>query len=96
MATGRRTISDKADEAIKGAATVATPKKQADKKGRVPQAGKLISLRIDPVELDKMKEVFNENGVTLAGGVKLCALHAFQEIEAGKLRITKAGIMPRR
>jgi len=97
MATGRRTIGETADAAIKGASTIATPKGQtADKKGRKPQPGKLVSVRIDPVDLEKMREVFNENGVTLAGGIKLCTLHTLQEIETGRLRISKAGIMPRR
>jgi hypothetical protein len=96
MATGRRTIEETADAAIKEASTIATPKKQADKKGRKPQAGKLVSVRIDPVDLERMREIFNENGVTLAGGIKLCTLHTLQDIEAGRIRITKAGIIPRR
>ena len=97
MATGRRTIEQTADAAIRGASQIATPKKTAaNKTGRKPQAGKLVSVRIDPVDLERMKELFNENGVTLAGGIKLCTLHTLQEIESGRLRIKKAGIMPRR
>jgi len=96
MATGRRTINETADAAIKGASTIATPKRQAEnKKGRKPQAGKLVSVRIDPVDLERMKEVFNENGVTLAGGIKTLSMYGLQEIEAGRLRITKAGIFRR-
>ena len=97
MATGRRTIEATADAAIKGASTIATPKRQAaGKTDRKPQAGVLVSVRIDPVEKERLREIFNENGVTLAGGIKLCSFYALQEIEAGRLRVTKAGIFPRR
>ena len=97
MATGRRTINETAEAAIKGASSIATPKKQAAKKtDRKPQAGKLVSVRIDPVDIDRMKGVFNENGVTLAGGIKLLTMYGLQEIESGRLRITKTGLFPRR
>jgi hypothetical protein len=97
MATGRRTIEETADTAIKGASQVATPKRTAAKTtGRKPQAGKLVSVRIDPVELEKMRETFNENGVSLAGGIKLCAMYGLQEIESGRLRVTKSGLFTRR
>jgi len=97
MATGRRTIEQTADAAIKDAATIATPKRQpANTKGRKPQAGTLVSVRIDPVDKERLRETFETNGATLAGGIKLSALYVLQEIESGRLRITKAGLFPRR
>ena len=97
MATGRRTIEATADTAIKEASTIATPKRQPAKKaGRKPQAGSLVSVRIDPVDKERLRETFEANGVTLAGGIKLASLYVLQEIESGRLRITKAGLFPRR
>ena len=97
MATGRRTIEATADAAIKGASTIATPKRQSTKMtDRKPQAGTLISVRIDPVDKERLRETFESNGATLAGGIKLSALYVLQEIESGRLRITKAGLFPRR
>ena len=97
MATGRRTIDQAADKAIKEASQIATPKRQTAKNtDRKPQAGKLTSVRFDPVDLERMKTLFNENGVTLAGGIKICTLRTVEEIEAGRLRITKSGLHSRR
>ena len=97
MATGRRTIGATADQAIREASTIATPKNQAAKKiDRKPQAGSLVSVRIDPVDKERLRETFETNGVTLAGGIKLASLYVLQEIESGRLRITKAGLFPRR
>jgi hypothetical protein len=67
---------------------------QAEK--RKPQAGELVSVRIDPVDKERLRETFHKNGVTLAGGIKLCSLYVLQEIESGQLCITKAGLFPRR
>jgi hypothetical protein len=96
MATGRRTIEAAAETAIKGAAAIAAPKTTAKKTDRKPQAGTLVSVRIDPVDKERLRETFETNGATLAGGIKLSALYVLQEIEAGRLRITKAGLFPRR
>jgi len=97
MATGRRTIEQAADAAIRGASTIATPKRSAAAKtDRKPQAGTLISVRVDPVDKERLRETFETNGVTLAGGIKLSSLYVLQEIEAGRLRISKAGLFPRR
>jgi hypothetical protein len=43
-----------------------------------------------------MKKAFNENGLTLVGGIKLSALYALQELKAGRLNMTKAGLFPGR
>jgi len=97
MATGRRTITETADAAIKGAAQIATPKRASVKKiDRKPQAGEVVSVRIDPTDREQLRAVFESNGATLAGGIKLSAMYVLQEIESGRLRITKAGLFPRR
>jgi hypothetical protein len=97
MATGRRTIEAAAETAIKEASAIAAPKRQtAEKTDRKPQAGSLVSVRIDPVDKERLRKTFETNGATLAGGIKLSALYVLQEIESGRLRITKAGLFPRR
>jgi hypothetical protein len=48
------------------------------------------------VDKERIRETFETNGATLAGGIKLAALYVLQEIEAGRLRISKAGLFPHR
>jgi hypothetical protein len=98
MAVSRRTKLDEgAATAGKAAASAATmrPEKSGNA-GRTPQRGELLSIRIDPIDKELMKKTFNENGVTLAGGIKLSALYVLQELKAGRLNMTKAGLFPGR
>jgi hypothetical protein len=64
--------------------------------GRKPQAGTLISIRIDPADKELLQETFGRCGVKLAGGIKLSSLYVLQEIQAGRLVMTKAGLFPGR
>jgi hypothetical protein len=62
--------------------------------GRKPQAGTLLTLRIDPTDKAMLQETFENCGVKLASGMKLSALYVLQEIKAGRLVMTKAGLFP--
>jgi hypothetical protein len=64
--------------------------------GRKPQAGTLLTLRIDPIDKAMLQETFESCGVKLASGMKLSALYVLQEIKAGRLVMTKAGLFPKR
>jgi hypothetical protein len=89
--TGGATL-ESARAAGQAAAALATPKAEALKEGRKPQAGTLISIRIDPVDKEMLKATFGQCGVKLAGGIKLSALYVLQEIKAGRLVMSKAGL----
>jgi hypothetical protein len=80
-----------AREAGQAAAAAASPKAQEI---RHAQAGTLLSIRIDPVDKAMLRETFDQCGVKLAGGIKLSALYVLQEIKAGRLVMTKAGLFP--
>jgi hypothetical protein len=98
MATAKRTAADLAEKTMKGAAEIADQKKSGgkDAKRRKPQSGTIVSVRIDPVDKEALLETFENSGVTLSGGIKLASLYVLQEINSGRLRITKAGLFPRR
>jgi hypothetical protein len=64
--------------------------------GRKPQAGILLTLRIDPTDKAMLQETFENCGVKLASGMKLSSLYVLQEIKAGRLVMTKAGLFPKR
>lgn len=83
-----------AREAGRAAAAAATPKAQTLQEGRKPQAGTMLSIRIDPTDKALLKDTFDKCGVPLAGGIKLAALYVNQEIRAGRMTLTKAGLFP--
>ena len=83
-----------AREAAQAAAASATPKVDSLDNGRKPQAGKVVTLRIDPVELENLRRTFGSFGVTLAGGIKMSAYYVMKELKAGRLDMSKAGLQP--
>jgi hypothetical protein len=83
-----------AREAAQKAAASATPRTEPMDTGRKPQAGKIVTLRIDPVELENLRRTFGSFGVPLAGGVKLAAHYVMNELKAGRLDMSKAGLLP--
>jgi hypothetical protein len=54
----------------------------------------LLSIRIDPTDKALLKDTFDKCGVSLAGGIKIAALYVNQEIRAGRMNLTKAGLFP--
>jgi len=85
---------ESARAAGKAAAGAATPRTEQTDTERKPQAGKIVTLRIDPIELDTLRRTFGSYGVTLAGGIKLAAHFVMNELKAGRLDMTKAGLQP--
>jgi hypothetical protein len=76
------------------ARTAATPRAEPVDTERKPQAGKVVTLRIDPVELENLRRTFGSYGVPLAGGVKMAAHYVMNELKAGRLDMSKAGLQP--
>jgi hypothetical protein len=83
-----------AREAGLKAAAAATPRAEPIDTGRKPQAGKVVTLRVDPVELESLRRTFGSYGVPLAGGMKLAAHYVMNELKAGRLDMSKAGLQP--
>jgi hypothetical protein len=84
-----------AQAAARAALSAATPRAVLTT-GRKPQKGVLINVRIDPVEKSMLEETFNQCGETLSGGIKRASYYVMQEIKAGRLTMTKAGLFPGR
>ena len=91
--SGQGNTERSATAAAKAAVSAATPK-AALTAGRKPQKGVLINVRIDPVEKAMLEETFNQCGETLSGGIKRASYFVMQEIKAGRLVMTKAGLFP--
>jgi hypothetical protein len=85
---------ESAREAARAAAHAATPREEAPAVERKPQAGKVVTLRIDPIELEELRRTFGSYGVTLAGGMKVSAHYVMRELKAGRLDLSKAGLQP--
>jgi hypothetical protein len=83
-----------AREAGRAAANAATPKGEPIDTERKPQAGKVVTLRIDPVELENLRRTFGSYGVPLAGGMKMASHYVMTELKAGRLDMSKAGLQP--
>jgi len=84
---------ESARAAGRAAANAATPRENTDTE-RKPQAGKIVTLRIDPIELENLRRTFGSYGVTLAGGIKMAAHFIMNELKAGRLDMSKAGLQP--
>ena len=59
-------------------------------------ATKPIAIRLNEYEYNHLKSLFAKEGVKLSTGIKTSALWIAEMIEAGALKITKAGIIDRR
>lgn len=93
--SGQGNTERSAQEAARAASSAATPRAKLTA-GRKPQKGVLINVRIDPVEKAMLEETFNQCGETLSGGIKRASYFVMQEIKAGRLVMTKAGLFPGR
>jgi hypothetical protein len=92
--TNEGNTEQSAREAAQKAAASATPRASPVDSERKPQAGKIVTLRIDPIELENIRRTFGSYGVTLAGGIKLAAHYVMNELKAGRLDMSKAGLQP--
>ena len=93
MAT-RKIVSDRGSvkKAIT-AATAVTSKELTDKS----QAGsKVVPVRISTIDYNRLKGLFGSQGLALARAGHLSLYYIAEQLEAGRLSITKAGIIDRR
>ena len=94
MVSRKGNTEQSAQEAAQKAAASATPKTDNLDADRKPQAGKVVTIRIDPVELEALRRTFGSFGVPLAGGIKMAAHYVMKELKAGRLDMSKAGLQP--
>jgi len=93
MAT-KKTIPDRGsfDKAIPAAAAVVT--KETPDKSKV--ASRLIPVRVNEVDYNRLKGLFGSQGLALARAGNLAIYYIAEQLEAGRLSITRAGIIDRR
>ena len=94
MVSRKGNAEQSAMEAAQKAAAAATPKADSLNADRKPQAGKIVTIRIDPVELESLRRTFGSFGVPLAGGMKMAAHYVMTELKARRLDMSKAGLQP--
>jgi len=66
--------------------------KKTSQPKRKPQAGKIVTVRIDPIELATLRQTFENFGVPFSTALKLSAHYVVSELKAGRLDMSKAGL----
>jgi len=86
---------DFADDAIARAnhLTDITARPTVDKSAA---GSKLIPVRVNAVDYNKLKGLFGSQGLALARAGSLALFYVAEQLEAGKLTMNKAGIIDRR
>jgi hypothetical protein len=80
------------DKAISAAAEVVT-QKEVDKSQGV---SKLIPVRVNEMDYNRLKGLFGAQGLALARAGHLALFYIAEQLEAGRISISKAGIIDRR
>jgi len=94
MATKKKTVQDRGSVDKATAAASALVTKQGEDKS---QAGsKLIPVRVNAADYNRLKGLFGYQGLPLARAGNLALFYIAEQLEAGRLSITKAGIIDRR
>jgi hypothetical protein len=93
MAT-RKIVHDRGSvkKGIAAAANVTT-KELPDKSGA---ATKLIPVRMNEIDYNRLKGLFGSQGLPLARAGNLALFYVAEQLESGRLSISKAGIIDRR
>ena len=68
--------------------------KQTEDKSQA--ASKLIPVRVNSIDYNRLKGLFGAQGLALARAGNLALFYIAEQLEAGRLSITKAGIIDRR
>jgi hypothetical protein len=94
MATKKTGLPDRGsvDQAVTAAAAVAT--KAAPDKSQAES--KMIPVRVNGIDYNRLKGLFGAQGLALARAGNLAIYYIAEQLEAGRISITKAGIIDRR
>jgi hypothetical protein len=80
------------DKAVSHAATVVT-QSALDKSNA---GSKLIPVRVNEIDYNRLKGLFGAQGLPLARAGNLAIFYIAEQLEAGRISVTKAGIIDRR
>ena len=90
----RKILQDRGSVENASAAAAAVVTKATQDKN---QAGsKLIPVRVNGIDYNRLKGLFGSQGLALARAGHLALFYIAEQLEAGRLSITKAGIIDRR
>jgi hypothetical protein len=94
MATKKKALPDRGsvDKAAKAAAAVATREAPDKSKASI----KSIPVRVNEIDYNRLKGLFGAQGLPLARAGNLAIFYIAEQLEAGRLSVTKAGIIDRR
>ena len=94
MATKKKTLPDRGslDKAIVAGDEVVT--KETPDKSKADS--KLIPVRMNEIDYNRLKGLFGAQGLALARAGCLALYYVAEQMEAGRLSISKAGIIDRR
>jgi hypothetical protein len=94
MATKKTELPDRGsvDQAVAAAAAAAT--KPAPDKSNAKT--KLVPVRVNEIDYNRLKGLFGAQGLPLARAGNLALFYIAEQLEAGRISITKAGIIDRR
>ena len=94
MATKKTSLPDRGsvEQAVSAAAAVAT--KAAPDKSKADS--KMIPVRVNEIDYNRLKGLFGAQGLPLARAGNLALFYIAEQLEAGRISITKAGIIDRR
>ncbi|MCL2608828.1 MAG: hypothetical protein FWD94_02865 [Treponema sp.] len=94
MATKKTGLPDRGsvDQAVAAATAVAT--KAATDKSKAQS--KAIPVRVNEIDYNRLRGLFGAQGLALARAGNLALFYVAEQLEAGRISMTKAGIIDRR
>jgi hypothetical protein len=94
MATRKKTLPNRGSvgKAATAAAAIATKTGPDKSKAEI----KTVPVRVNEIDYNRLKGLFGAQGLPLARAGNLALFYIAEQLEAGRLSITKAGIIDRR
>jgi hypothetical protein len=91
---GKKVTTDRGsvEQALVSAAEIATPE-TPDKSKR---ASKMIPVHMNEVDYNRLRGLFGAQGLALARAGNLALFYVAEQLEAGRISVSKAGIIDRR
>jgi hypothetical protein len=94
MATKKTELPDRGSVDWAVAAATAAATKPAPDKSKAET--KLVPVRVNEIDYNRLKGLFGAQGLPLARAGNLALFYIAEQLEAGRISITKAGIIDRR
>jgi len=94
MATKKKPLPDRGS--VEKALAAAAPLARTDLPDKSKADTKVIPVRVNEIDYNRLKGLFGAQGLALARAGNIALFYAAEQLEAGRLSITKAGIIDRR